>query len=95
MILQLTRLMNLIFFHITCQVPICNKYICLFIECVKYLLNLLIFVTDMLYNEVTMTNEEEIIELSCITNNELQYEDLDIAWLKYDPPILHKINCKM
>ncbi|XP_025406324.1 uncharacterized protein LOC112680444 [Sipha flava] len=49
----------------------------------------------MSYNEVTMTSEEDILELNCIINNELQYEDLDIAWLKYDQPMLHKINCKM
>jgi len=47
------------------------------------------------YNEITMTNEEDVIELNCIINNELQYEDSDIAWLKSNQPILHKINCNM
>lgn len=40
-----------------------------------------------------MTNEDDIIELTCITNTEHQYEDLNIAWLKFNPPIIHKMNC--
>lgn len=68
------------------------KFKCLLIiKCVKTVH----FSSDMPYNEVTMTNEEDVIELNCIINNELQYEDSDIAWLKSNQPVLHKINCNM
>lgn len=50
---------------------------------------------DILYNEVTITNEENVIELYCIINDELQYEDLDITWLKSNEPMLHQVNCNM
>lgn len=50
---------------------------------------------DILYNEVTITNEEDVIELYCIINDELQYEDLDITWLKSNEPMLHQVNCNM
>lgn len=39
-----------------------------------------------------MTNEDDIIDLSCIINIESQYDDLDIVWLKFNPPVIQKIN---
>lgn len=39
-----------------------------------------------------MTNEEDEIELNCIFNYELEYEDLDIVWLKSNQLILHQMN---
>lgn len=49
----------------------------------------------MSYNEVTMTSEEDVIELNCMINNKFIYENLDIIWLKSNEPVLHKINCNM
>lgn len=40
-----------------------------------------------------MTNEEDAIELNCIFNYDLEYEDLDIVWLKSNQLILYQINC--
>jgi len=47
------------------------------------------------YNEVSMINEEDIIELNCIINNEIQYDNLDIVWLRSNQPVLHKVKCNM
>jgi len=47
------------------------------------------------YNEVTMTNENDVIELNCIFINELQHEDLDIIWVKSNQLSLHRVNCNM
>lgn len=40
-----------------------------------------------------MTNEDDIIELTCIINNEPQCENLNMAWLKFNSPSIYKINC--
>lgn len=48
----------------------------------------------MAYNEITMTNEEDVVELNCIFH-EFQYKDLEIIWLKSNQLVLHKINCNM
>lgn len=42
-----------------------------------------------------MTNEEDIIELNCIIDDELNYEHIDITWFKSNEPILQKVNCNM
>lgn len=42
-----------------------------------------------------MTTENDVIELNCIFISELEYEDLDIVWLKSYELDLHRINCNM
>ncbi|XP_050060956.1 uncharacterized protein LOC114129897 isoform X2 [Aphis gossypii] len=51
--------------------------------------------SDTLYNEVTMTSENDVIELNCIFISELKYEDLDIVWLKSYELGLHRIDCNI
>lgn len=48
-----------------------------------------------MYNEVTVNDKEDTIELYCIINDKLEYEDLDIVWLKSNEPILHETDCNM
>ncbi|XP_060872794.1 uncharacterized protein LOC132946753 [Metopolophium dirhodum] len=50
---------------------------------------------DMPYNEVTMTSENDVIELNCIFISELMYEDLDIVWVKSNQLDLHRVDCNM
>jgi hypothetical protein len=49
----------------------------------------------MSYNEVTMTIENDVVELNCIFIDELMNEDLDIVWLKSNQLGLHQIDCNM
>lgn len=47
----------------------------------------------MLYNEVTMASENDVIELNCIFISEFEYEDLDIVWVKSNQLSLHRVDC--
>jgi len=47
------------------------------------------------YNEVTMTSENDVIELNCIFIRERMYEDLDIVWVKSNQLGLHRVDCNM
>ncbi|XP_026805571.1 uncharacterized protein LOC113548730 [Rhopalosiphum maidis] len=51
--------------------------------------------SDLSYNEVSMTIENDVVELNCIFIDELMNEDLDIVWLKSNQLGLHRIDCNM
>lgn len=44
---------------------------------------------------MTTTNDKDIIELHCIFNYEISDEDLDIAWIKSNEPVLYEVDCNM
>ncbi|XP_025192604.1 uncharacterized protein LOC112592664 [Melanaphis sacchari] len=53
------------------------------------------FQVNMSFSEVTMTNENDVIELSCIFMDDLMDKDLDVVWLTSNQLSLYRIDCNM
>lgn len=50
------------------------------------------------YNEVTITSEDNFIELNCIYISEYWYDDYDnkdIVWVNSNQLGLYRVNCNM